>query len=149
MTVIYADIEAAAQRLHWTANRTPVLTSRTIDELTGATVFFKCENFQRGGAFKFRGAFNAMSQLTPEQAKAGVLTWSSGNHAQAIALAGRLLRVPGTIVMPTDAPAVKVAATRAYGAAIITYDRATTSREELGAKIARARGLTIIPPYDH
>ena len=149
MTVNFADIQAAAQRLQWRANRTPLFTSRTADELTGATLFFKCENFQRGGAFKFRGAFNALSQLTLEQAGAGVLTWSSGNHAQAIALAGKLLRVPATVVMPHDAPAVKLEATRAYGADVELYDRETTTREELSAKIAAERGLVVIPPYDH
>ncbi|MBE7492881.1 MAG: threo-3-hydroxy-L-aspartate ammonia-lyase [Planctomycetes bacterium] len=149
MTVLFADIRAAVARLEGNANRTPVFTSRTADELTGASLFFKAESFQRGGAFKFRGAFNALSQLDPAQARQGVLTWSSGNHAQAIALAGRLLGIPRTIVMPQDAPAVKLAATRSYGAEVITYDKHTTTREELGETIARRRGLAIVPPYDH
>ncbi|MBX3473607.1 MAG: threo-3-hydroxy-L-aspartate ammonia-lyase [Planctomycetes bacterium] len=149
MTVTFADIHAAAGRLEGVANRTPVFTSRTADDLCGATLFFKAENFQRVGAFKFRGAYNALSQLDAAQARKGVLTWSSGNHAQAIALAGRLLGIPRTIVMPQDAPAVKLAATKAYGAEVITYDKHTTTREALGEQIARERGLAIIPPYDH
>jgi threo-3-hydroxy-L-aspartate ammonia-lyase len=120
-----------------------------VDERTGASVFFKCESFQRAGAFKFRGAYNALSQLTPEERARGVLTFSSGNHAQAIALAGRLLGVPTSIVMPADAPAVKLTATRGYGGEVITYDRARESREELGRRLAAERGLVVIPPYDH
>ena len=143
------DIAAAAARLEGQAHRTPVLTSRTVDQRTGAQVFFKCENFQRMGAFKFRGAFNALAQLTPEQKRAGVLAYSSGNHAQAVALAGSLLGVKTAIVMPLDAPQVKLEATRAYGAEVITYDPKTASREELAAKIARERGLCVIPPYNH
>jgi threonine dehydratase len=115
----------------------------------GSKVFFKCENFQRAGAFKFRGAYNALSRLSEEQRERGVLAYSSGNHAQAVALAGRLLSTPTAIVMPRDAPEVKLAATRGYGAEVITYDRSETTREELGGKIARERGLSIIPPYDH
>jgi threonine dehydratase len=149
LPVAYADIEAAAARLDGLANRTPVMTSRTVDARTEATVFFKCENFQRAGAFKFRGAYNALAQLAPEQQRRGVLTFSSGNHAQAVALAGRLLGIPATIIMPADAPAVKLAATRGYGAEVILYDRATTTREELGKQIAEERGLPLIPPYDH
>lgn len=147
--VSYADIEAAAKRLSGVANRTPLLTSRTVNERTGSSVYFKCENFQRAGAFKFRGAFNAMAQLTEPQKKKGVLTFSSGNHAQAIALAGRLLGVQATVVMPRNAPAVKRAATQGYGAEIILYDPEVTDREELGRNIAYERGLVIIPPYDH
>jgi threo-3-hydroxy-L-aspartate ammonia-lyase len=120
-----------------------------VDERTGALVFFKCENLQRAGAFKFRGAYNALSQLTPDERARGVLTFSSGNHAQAIALAGRLLGVPTSIVMPEDAPAVKLTATRGYGGEVITYDRARESREELGRRLAAERGLVVIPPYDH
>ncbi len=117
----YQDVEAAAQRLAGVANRTPVFTSRTINEQTGAQVFFKCENFQRIGAFKFRGAYNALAQLSDEQKKRGVIAYSSGNHAQAVALAGRLLGIKATIVMPNDAPAIKIAATRGYGAEVILY----------------------------
>lgn len=142
-------VSAAATRIAGVAHRTPVHTSRTLDELTGARVFLKCENFQRVGAFKFRGAYNAMSQLEPAQRRAGVLTFSSGNHAQAIALSGRLLGIPTVIVMPDDAPAVKLAATRGYGAEVVLYDKHTASREELGAKLAAERGLSVIPPYDH
>lgn len=143
------DVRAAAARIAGVAHRTPVHTSRTLDELTGARVFLKCENFQRVGAFKFRGAYNALSQLGPAQRRAGVLTFSSGNHAQAIALSGRLLGIPTVIVMPDDAPAVKLAATKGYGAEVVLYDKHKASREELGAKLAAARGLTVIPPYDH
>ncbi len=125
------------------------MTSRTVDARVGAEVFFKCENFQRVGAFKFRGAYNALSQLTDEQRRRGVLAYSSGNHAQAVALAGRLLGVKTTIVMPQDAPPVKLAATRGYGAEVITYDPRQGSREALGQSIAAERGLTVIPPYDH
>jgi threonine dehydratase len=147
--VSYADIEAAAGRLAGQAHRTPVLTSRTLNARLGAEVFLKCENFQRIGAFKFRGAYNALAQLTSEEKQRGVLTYSSGNHAQAIALSGQLLGVRTTIVMPEDAPPVKLAATRGYGAEVITYDQRETTREALGTAIARERGLTIIPPYDH
>jgi threonine dehydratase len=144
-----ADVRTAAERLRGVAHRTPVLTSRTVDGRTGARVYFKCENFQRGGAFKFRGAYNALAQLSAEQRTRGVLTWSSGNHAQAVALAGSLLSVPTTIVMPADAPAVKLAATRAYGGRVVTYDRETEVREDVGHRIAAAEGLEIVPPYDH
>ncbi|GJD35741.1 threo-3-hydroxy-L-aspartate ammonia-lyase [Methylobacterium aerolatum] len=144
-----ADVEAASRRLAGVAHRTPVLTSRTADALTGARLFFKAENLQRGGSFKFRGAYNAISAL-PEAVRArGVLAFSSGNHAQAIALASRLLGVPAVIVMPEDAPAVKVEATRGYGAEVVSYDRYSQDREALGREIAQARNLTLIPPYDH
>jgi len=143
------DIAAAAERLTGHARRTPVMTSRTVDERTGAQVFFKCENFQRMGAFKFRGAYNALAQLTPEQKRGGVLAYSSGNHAQAVALAGTLLGVKTVIVMPLDAPQVKLEATRGYGAEVITYDPNTAKREELAAGIALERGMTVIPPYNH
>ena len=149
LPVTYGDIAAAAQRLEGHANHTPVMTSRALDERTGAKVFFKCENFQRMGAFKFRGAFNALSQLAPEQKRHGVLAYSSGNHAQAVALAGTLLGVKTVIVMPQDAPQVKLAATRGYGAEVITYDPKTARREELAASIAGERGMSVIPPYDH
>jgi threonine dehydratase len=149
LPVGYADVAAAAERLAGHARRTPVMTSRTVDQRTGAQVFFKCENFQRMGAFKFRGAFNALAQLTPEQKRGGVLAYSSGNHAQAVALAGTLLGVNTVIVMPLDAPQVKLEATRGYGAEVITYDPNTVKREELAADIARQRGMTVIPPYNH
>jgi threo-3-hydroxy-L-aspartate ammonia-lyase len=149
LPVSYADVEAAAARIAGRAHRTPVLTSRTVNARTGAEVFFKCENFQRIGAFKFRGAYNALVQLPDEQRRRGVLTFSSGNHAQAIALAGQLLGIRTTIVMPDDAPPVKLAATRGYGAEVITYDKNVTTREALSARIAAERALAVIPPYDH
>jgi threonine dehydratase len=149
LPVSYRDVAAAAQRLAGHARRTPVLTSRQVDERTGCRVFFKCENFQRVGAFKFRGAFNALSQLTSEQRRRGVLAYSSGNHAQAVALAAKLLGSPAVIVMPQDAPQVKVEATRGYGAEVVLYDKRTTVREQLAAAIATERGLALIPPYDH
>jgi len=145
----FADVAAAARRIEGAAHRTPVLTSRTADAMTGASLFFKAENLQRGGAFKFRGAYNAISALPEEIRRRGVIAFSSGNHAQAIALASRLLDVPAVIVMPEDAPAVKVEATRGYGAEVVSYDRYTQDREALGREIAQARGLTLIPPYDH
>lgn len=145
----YSDVVAAAKRIAGAAHKTPVLTSRTVDEQTGARVFFKCENFQRMGAFKFRGAFNALSQFDDGQRKRGVVTFSSGNHAQAIALSARLLGIPATIVMPLDAPAAKMAATKGYGANIVTYDRYREDREEIGRELAEKQGLTLIPPYDH
>jgi threonine dehydratase len=147
--VTYADIEAAAERLAGIAHRTPVLTCRSINELTDSQVFFKCENFQRAGSFKFRGAYNALSQLSEEQKQRGVLTYSSGNHGQALALAGKLLGISTTVVMPEDAPQVKQLATRGYGAQIILYDRAKTTREELAQNLANEGQLTLIPPYDH
>src|SRR5262245_12938898 len=149
LPVRYANVEAAAARLAGLAHRTPVLTSRTVNARVGAEVFFKCENFQRIGAFKFRGAYNALAQLGDEQKQRGVLTYSSGNHAQAIALAGQLLGIKTTIVMPQDAPPVKLAATRGYGAEVITYDKHEMTREALAQSIATERGATVIPPYDH
>jgi threo-3-hydroxy-L-aspartate ammonia-lyase len=148
-TVDYDDILRAAERLSGIAHRTPVLTSRTADEWVGARLFFKCENFQRTGAFKFRGAYNAIASLTPEQRRAGVVSYSSGNHAQALALAGCLQGVSVTIVMPHDAPAIKVAATRGYGGEIVVYDRFRESREDIGRRLVAERGMTLIPPYDH
>lgn len=145
----YDDVAAAATRIAGHAHRTPVLTSRTADAETGASLFFKCENFQRMGAFKFRGAFNALSQFTPEQRKAGVVAFSSGNHAQAIALSARLLGMPATIVMPTDSPVAKMEATRGYGGNVVTYDRYREDREAIGRKLADEHGMTLIPPYDH
>ena len=148
MTVSYDDIARAHERIRAHAKRTPALTSSTVDALTGAKVFFKCENFQRMGAFKFRGAYNALSQLTPEQKKKGVVAFSSGNHAQAVALSGKLLGVPATIVMPADAPKVKLEATRGYGAEVVLYGKGE-AREEIAARLAAERGLTLIPPFDH
>jgi len=145
----YADVELAATRLRGAAHRTPVLTSRAADSQAKASLFFKCENFQRAGAFKFRGAYNAIQSLDAEQKARGVVTYSSGNHAQAIALAGQLLGVPRIIVMPKDAPVMKVRATEGYGGQVQFYDRYTESREEIGASLAAERGLSLIPPYDH
>ena len=145
----YDDVVQAAGRIAGVANRTPVLTSRTVDEAFGAQVFFKCENMQRMGAFKFRGAYNALMKFTPEQRRAGVVAFSSGNHAQAIALSAKLLGIPATIVMPEDAPAAKVAATRGYGGNVVLYDRYTQDREQIGRDLAGKHGLTLIPPYDH
>ncbi len=148
LPVTYADVAAAARLLEGQALRTPVATSRTIDERTGARVFFKCENLQRAGAFKFRGAYNALANLTRAQQRAGVVAYSSGNHAQAVALAGRLLGVKAVIVMPADAPAVKVDATRGYGAEVALYDRERDDREAISNELARSRGLTPVPPFD-
>ena len=145
----YDDVAAAAQRLQGHARRTPVLTSRTLDEATGAQVFFKCENFQRMGAFKFRGAFNALSRFDARQRRGGVVAFSSGNHAQAIALSARLLGMPATIVMPKDAPAAKVAATQGYGGTVVFYDRYAEDREAIGRRLAEQHGMTLVPPYDH
>jgi len=149
LAITFSDIEAAAARLRGVAHRTPVMTSRTADEMTGAQLYFKCENLQRMGAFKFRGAYNALAQFTPPQKKGGVIAFSSGNHAQAIALSARLLGMPALIVMPQDAPPLKIAATKGYGAEVILYDRYTQDREALGAQLAAERGMTLIPPYDH
>jgi len=145
----FADVESAAGQIAGAAHRTPVATSRLVDDRAGAQLFFKCENLQRGGAFKFRGAYNALSRLTPDEAKRGVVTFSSGNHAQAIALAGQVLDVPRVIVMPSDAPAVKRIATEGYGGEVVLYDRDREDREEIGRRLARDRGLTLVPPYDH
>ena len=144
-----ADVRAAAERLRGAANRTPVHTSRTLDARLGARVFFKCESFQRGGAFKFRGAYNALSRLTGEERARGVLTYSSGNHAQAVALAGRILGVSVVVVMPEDAPKAKVEGTHGYGAEVVLYDRHSSSREEIAAEMQGERGMVIVPPYDH
>ena len=149
LPVSYEDVAAAAARIRGAAHRTPVLTSTTADSITGARIFFKAENLQRMGAFKFRGAYNAIARLDPAARKRGVLAFSSGNHAQAIALAGRLQGVATTIVMPTDAPLIKLAATRGYGAEVVTYDRKAEDREALAEKLAGQRGLALIPPYDH
>jgi len=148
-TVTFDDVAAAHTRIAGVAHRTPVLTSSTANAMTGATLLFKAENLQRMGAFKFRGAYNAISRFTPDQKAGGVIAYSSGNHAQAIALAARLLGVAAVIVMPEDAPRVKVEATRGYGAEVVPYDRYREDREEIGQRLARERGLTLIPPYDH
>ncbi|RPH59756.1 MAG: threo-3-hydroxy-L-aspartate ammonia-lyase [Burkholderiales bacterium] len=145
----FPDVQAAAEQLRGHAHRTPVLRSATADARAGASLFFKCENFQRMGAFKFRGAFNAIAKLAPAQRRDGVIAFSSGNHAQAIALAAHLQSVRATIVMPSDAPAAKLAATREYGGEIVAYNRFTEDREALTRRLADERGLTLIPPYDH
>jgi len=149
LAVSYADVASAAERLAGHAHRTPVMTSHTVDERTGARVFFKCENLQRMGAFKFRGAYNAMSRLSSDERRRGVLAYSSGNHAQAVALAGKILGVRVVIVMPSDAPAVKIEATRGYGAEIVLYDKHKEVREEVAERTARERELPVIPPFDH
>lgn len=145
----YEDVVAASERIEGYAHRTPVLRSRTIDAQLGASLYFKCENFQRIGAFKFRGAFNAIASLSEAQQRAGVIAFSSGNHAQGVALAASLLKVKATIVMPLDAPAAKLAATRGYGAQVVQYDRYTEDRAAIAASLAQAHGYTLIPPYDH
>src|SRR5215468_7296985 len=145
----FPDIESAARQIDGAAHRTFVATSRTIDDEAGAEVFFKCENLQRAGAFKFRGAYNALSRLNDDERRRGVVTFSSGNHAQAIALAGQMLDVPRVIVMPSDAPEVKRIATAGYGGEIVLYDRDREDREAIGRELARTRGLTLVPPYDH
>lgn len=152
--ITFEDVLAAAARLRGVAHRTPVLTSRTADARTGATVFFKAENLQRMGAFKFRGAYNALSRFSPEQRAKGVLAYSSGNHAQAIALSARLLGMPSVIVMPHDSPAGKLAATRGYqegmpGSEVVLYDRYAEDREAIGRRLASERGMTLVPPFDH
>ena len=149
LAISFEDVVRAHERVAGVAHRTPVLTSSTANDLSGAQLFFKCENFQRMGAFKFRGAYNALSQFTPAQRARGVVAFSSGNHAQASALSARLLGMPAVIVMPADAPAVKVAATRGYGGEVVLYDRYTEDREAIGRRLAEERGLTLIPPYDH
>ena len=146
--VTFSDVARAHERIKGEAHRTPVLTSATVDALTGASVFFKPENLQRMGAFKFRGAYNALSQLTADEKRRGVVAFSSGNHAQAVALAGKLLGVPRIIVMPADAPRVKLDATRGYGAEVVTYGK-SESREEVAKKLSSEKNLVLIPPYDH
>ncbi|MFC7307058.1 threo-3-hydroxy-L-aspartate ammonia-lyase [Streptomyces monticola] len=145
----YDDVVRAHERIAGHAHRTPVLTSRLTDAEFGGRYFFKAENLQRMGAFKFRGAYNALSRLTPEQRRAGVVAYSSGNHAQAVALSARLLDVPATIVMPHDAPAAKLAATKEYGADVVSYDRYSGDPEEIAQALSAERGLTFVPPYDH
>lgn len=145
----YENVADAARRLQGVAHRTPVLRSNTADEMLGAQLFFKCENLQRMGAFKFRGAYNALSRFSGEQRERGVLAFSSGNHAQAIALSARLLDMPAVILMPEDAPASKMAATREYGAQVVTYNRFTEDREAFSRRLATERGMTLVPPFDH
>jgi threonine dehydratase len=145
---VFADVRAAALRLRGVAHRTPVVTSRTLDARTGASVFLKCENLQRMGAFKFRGAYNRLVQLGDAERAAGVVAFSSGNHAQGVALAAQLLGIAATIVMPDDAPAAKVAATREYGAEIVFYDRGASHRDEIASSIAHRTGATLVPPFD-
>jgi threonine dehydratase len=149
LAISFDDVVRAHERVRGVAHQTPVMTSVTANELTGAQLFFKCENFQRMGAFKFRGAYNALLQFTPEQRARGVVAFSSGNHAQAIALAARILGMPAVIVMPHDAPQIKLTATRGYGAEVVIYDRYKEDREAIGRRLAEERGLTLIPPYDH
>lgn len=149
LAVNYDDILNAAHALEGVAHRTPVLTSTQADQHCNARLFFKCENFQRIGAFKFRGAYNALSQFTTDQRKRGVLAFSSGNHAQAIALAAQILKVQACIVMPHDAPAMKIAATKAYGAEVVLYQRGIEERESVAGRILEQRGFTLIPPFDH
>ena len=149
LAITYDDVVAAHRRIAGAAHRTPALTSATANDVAGASLFFKCENFQRMGAFKFRGAHNAIAQFSPRQRAAGVISYSSGNHAQAIALSARLQGINSVIVMPSDAPAIKIAATRGYGSEVIFYDRLSEDREALGRRLAEERGLTLIPPYDH
>src|SRR5947208_16895044 len=145
----FSDVESAARQIAGVAHRTPVAASRSVNTRTGADVFFKCENMQRGGAFKFRGAYNALSRLSRDERRRGVVSFSSGNHAQAIALAGQVLDIPRVIVMPSDAPAVKRVATEGYGGEVVLYDRDREDREAIGRRLAQERGLTLIPPYDH
>lgn len=145
----YEDVAIAAERLRHQAHRTPVLRSSTADARWGARFFFKCENFQRMGAFKFRGAFNALARFDATQRQGGAIAFSSGNHAQAVALSARLLDMPALIVMPQDAPAAKLAATRGYGAEVVLYDRFAQDREALTRQLAAERGMTLVPPYDH
>jgi threonine dehydratase len=149
LAISFSDVVAAHRRLSGVAHHTPVLTSASADEMTGGRLHFKCENLQRMGAFKFRGGYNAIAQLTPQQQAAGVVAFSSGNHAQAIALSAKLFGVRAVIVMPKDAPAAKVAATRGYGGEVVLYDRYTEDRQEISQALARDQGLTLIPPYDH
>jgi len=145
----YSDISAAAQAIAGVARHTPVMSSRQVNDSLGAEVYFKCENFQRVGAFKFRGAYNALSRFDAGQRRRGAIAFSSGNHAQAVAHAAQLLGMPAVIVMPQDAPAAKLAATRGYGAEVILYDRATGDREAIARDLAATRGGTLIPPFDH
>src|SRR6476469_491978 len=145
----FADVESAAYQIAGVAHKTPVATSRSVYDRVEAQLFFKCENLQRAGAFKFRGAYNALSRLSPDERLRGVVAFSSGNHAQAIALAGQILDIPRVIVMPADAPSVKKIATEGYGGEVVLYDREREDREAIGRRLAHERGLALIPPYDH
>ena len=149
LAISLVDVQQAAERLAGIANRTPVLTSRTVDGLVGGQVFFKCENLQRGGAFKFRGAYNRLVMLSPAERARGIVAFSSGNHAQGVALAARELGISATVVMPSDAPALKLAATEGYGAHVVRYDRLTEDREAIAQRLADERGLVVVPPYNH
>lgn len=148
LPVSFTDVHRASARLRGVANKTPVVTSRTFNALTGRQVFFKCENFQRGGAFKFRGAYNRLAQLSDDEKRRGVVAFSSGNHAQGVALAAKLLNIPAAIVMPDDAPQVKLDATRGYGAEVIVYDRLRGDREKIANELATTRGMTLVPPFN-
>ena len=148
LAISFEDVRAAAARLDGVAHRTPVMRGRNFDAAAGMETAFKCEQFQRGGAFKFRGAYNRIATLDPDQRARGVIAFSSGNHAQAVALVARIFGIPAVICMPTDAPAVKVAGTRGYGAEIVIYDRLTEDREALARRLAEERGLTLMPPYN-
>jgi len=147
--ISFADVRQAAERLQGVANRTPVMTSRGVDARVGGEVFFKCENLQRGGAFKFRGAYNRLVCLSASERTRGVVAFSSGNHAQGVALAARELGIRATVVMPSDAPELKLAATEGYGAEVVRYDRFTEDREAIARRLAEERGATLVPPYDH
>jgi threo-3-hydroxy-L-aspartate ammonia-lyase len=149
LAITLADVRRAAERLKGVANKTPVVTSRTVDARVGAQVYFKCENLQRGGAFKFRGAYNRLASLSADERARGVVAFSSGNHAQGVALAARELGIRATVVMPNDAPSLKVEGTEGYGAQIVRYDRLTEDREAIARRLAEERGLTLVPPYDH
>ncbi|MGD8703013.1 MAG: pyridoxal-phosphate dependent enzyme, partial [Desulfosarcina sp.] len=146
---MFADVMAARQRMTGYAHVTPVMTSATLNRMIDAEVFFKCENFQKVGAFKFRGAFNSLSRLTEQERAGGAITYSSGNHAQAVALVGNMLGIRTTVVMPDNAPEIKLAATKGYGATVIQYDPETASREQIAMELAQRHGQTIIPPFDH
>jgi threonine dehydratase len=149
LAISFEDVLGAAGRIEGIAHRTPILTSSTADDLTGANLLFKAENLQRMGAFKFRGGYNSLAQFTDAQKAGGVIAYSSGNHAQAIALSAKLLDMRAVIIMPEDAPSIKIAATKGYGAEVVLYDRYTADREEIGRRLAAEQGLTLIPPYDH
>ncbi|HSV93572.1 MAG TPA: pyridoxal-phosphate dependent enzyme, partial [Desulfobacterales bacterium] len=149
MSELFRQVTDAAERLRGVAHVTPVMTSRWLDERLGASIFLKCESFQRIGAFKFRGAYNAISRLSAEERRRGVVTFSSGNHAQGVALAGRLLGVATVVVMPQDAPVIKREATEGYGARVVLYDPAVRSREDIARELQQEHGHTLIPPFDH
>lgn len=147
--ISFADVQSAAERLNGVATVTPVHTSRTLNAMTGREVFIKCENFQRTGSFKFRGAYNAINRLSDEQLKKGIVAFSSGNHGQAVALVSKLHHAPAIIVTPNDVAPSKLTAMRGYGAEIVTYDRLKEDRVAIGNRLAAERGMTVVPPYDH